>query len=276
MQLNTHLNAHDAALLQWYTAVGVDAFIEEEAVNRYDSFEKAVVSAEKAPTKKQRVPVQSTTTIAPIPVQLDAKNETIKKIKETKTLPALKALLGEFESCALKKTAMNLVFADGQEDADVMVIGDAPGSDEDRQGLPFVGESGKLLDKMLASIGLNRTENVYLSNIVPWRPPGNRQPSTTEIALCLPFMEQHIALKKPKLLVFIGGTVTKALLGTEKTVQKAGITQLRGQWFDYKPRMMEGAEIPALVMYHPAYLLRSPQQKRLAWQDLLSLKKKTA
>ena len=281
MQLNTDFNANDAALLEWYLDMGVDTFIDEESINRYESFEKEAAEAKIASTKKQRPSPRSATTfslpkktIAEMAPSFDTKSETFEKICKTKTLQELKNLLEEFDACQLKKTATNLVFADGKEDADVMVIGEAPEAEEDRQGLPFVGESGKLLDKMLGAIGLSREENVYISNVVPWRPPGNRQPSTTEIALCLPFIEQHIALKKPKLLMFLGGTATKALLSKEQEVIKSGITKLRGKWFTYKPTIIKGEEIPALIMYHPSYLLRSPQQKKWAWKDLLDFKDK--
>lgn len=183
------------------------------------------------------------------------------------TLAELLEALRGFDGCALRQTAMNLVFADGNPKARVMLIGEAPGEDEDRQGKPFVGASGKLLDRMLAGIGLDRT-SVYITNILPWRPPGNRSPTPAEIAACLPFVERHIALVDPALLVLLGGTAAKTLLGRSE-----GVTRLRGRWFDYgSPGLPR--PIPALALYHPAYLLRSPVHKRDTWRDLLSLRRK--
>jgi DNA polymerase len=173
-----------------------------------------------------------------------------------------------FEGCALRHTAMNLVFADGNPSAPVMFIGEAPGEDEDRQGKPFVGVSGQLLDRMLNAAGLDRKTNAYISNILFWRPPGNRSPTDAEIASCLPFAERHIALVKPQFLVLLGGVAAKSLLRS-----KEGITRLRGRWVDYMPPL--GSEltepIPCLPMYHPAYLLRQPGAKRQAWNDILLL-----
>jgi len=185
------------------------------------------------------------------------------------SIAALREELMNFEGCALKQTAMNLVFADGNPGAKVMLVGEAPGEDEDRQGLPFVGASGKLLDRMLATIGLDRS-NVYISNILFWRPPGNRSPTDAEIAACLPFAERHIALVQPEILVLLGGVAAKSLLRT-----KEGITRLRGRWTEYKPRLGRADTLPlrCLPIYHPAYLLRQPGAKRQAWNDLLLLKK---
>ena len=149
-----------------------------------------------------------------------------------------------------------------------MLIGEAPGVDEDRLGLPFVGASGQLLDKMLATIGLSRAENVYISNILFWRPPGNRSPTTAEIAACMPFVQRHIELVKPKVLVFLGGTAAKTMLDTTD-----GIMRLRGRWFNYDAEGLE-TSIPALPILHPAFLLRQPAQKQEAWRDLLTLKSK--
>ena len=180
-------------------------------------------------------------------------------------MPALRAALAAFDGCGLKETASNLVFADGNPDADLMLIGEAPGADEDRRGPPFVGVSGQLLDHMLASIGRDRG-SCYITNMLPWRPPGNRQPTAAELAACLPFLRRHIQLAAPRVLVFVGGTSAKTLLARSE-----GIMRLRGRWYDYAPGG-ERAPIPALAIFHPAYLLRSPAQKALAWRDLLTLK----
>jgi uracil-DNA glycosylase family 4 len=168
-------------------------------------------------------------------------------------------------SVRLKKTAINTVFSDGNPKAKVMVIGEAPGADEDRQGLPFVGLSGKLLDRMFASIGLDRT-TIYITNIIPWRPPGNRQPTPSETNLCLPFVERHIELVSPEFLVLVGGTAAKSILQSTE-----GIMKLRGRWLSYQTSTMQ-KPIKTLATFHPAYLLRAPGQKRLAWLDLLMLK----
>ncbi|MBP2303281.1 uracil-DNA glycosylase [Azospirillum picis] len=184
---------------------------------------------------------------------------------EAGSLEALEAALRAFDGCPLKATAMNTVFADGNPQAAVMLIGEAPGEDEDRQGKPFVGVSGKLLDRMLAQVGLDRGA-VYITNILPWRPPGNRSPTQAEIAACLPFLERHVELVKPRLLVALGGVSAKTLLNRAE-----GITRLRGQWRSYEGA---GGAIPLMPMLHPAYLLRNPIAKREAWRDMLALKQK--
>lgn len=181
-----------------------------------------------------------------------------------RSLEALKDALKDFDGCALKETAINLCFADGNPKAPIMLIGEAPGAQEDRQGKPFVGPSGQLLDRMLWTIDLDRTK-VYITNVIYWRPPGNRTPTAAEIAICQPFLERQIELLEPKLLVFVGGIAARALLGVTQ-----GVTKLRGRPFTY--RTADDREIPAIVMFHPAYLLRQPAQKRFAWRDLLQIK----
>jgi DNA polymerase len=184
------------------------------------------------------------------------------------TLAELEAALRAFDGCPLKVTATSTVFCDGNADAEVMLVGEAPGSEEDRQGKPFVGPAGQLLDLMLAAIGLDRAESVYITNILPWRPPGNRKPNHAEIAVCLPFIERHIVLKSPKLLIMAGGTSASALLGTTD-----GIMRLRGKWVDYSTPGLP-APIPAMPMLHPSFLLRQPAMKREAWRDLLQIRKR--
>ena len=179
------------------------------------------------------------------------------------TLDELRAILERFDGCALKASASRLVFADGTPGARLMLVGEAPGAEEDRQGLPFVGRSGQLLDRMLQAIGLARTD-VYIANIVPWRPPGNRTPTPVETQICLPFMQRQIELANPDILVTVGQPSTGALLGIQ------GIMKNRGRWFGYQTGTRE---IRAMPMLHPAYLLRSPIGKRLAWRDLLAIKK---
>jgi len=184
--------------------------------------------------------------------------------QSAQTLEELKTALMAFEGCALKYTATNLVFGDGNPKARVMLIGEAPGADEDRLGLPFVGQSGQLLDKMFAAIGLTRQE-FYITNIIPWRPPGNRQPTPAEADACLPFVRRHIDLVSPDFLILVGGTATKTLLGG-----RDGIMRLRGSWKDYTSEA--GKKMKVIAIFHPAYLLRSPGQKRELWLDLIKIK----
>lgn len=181
-----------------------------------------------------------------------------------RSLDELRLALERFDGCALKDTATRLCFADGAADARIMLIGEAPGSEEDRQGLPFVGPSGQMLDRMLATIGLDRG-NVWITNVIYWRPPGNRAPTAGEIATCQPFLERQIELLRPAVILFVGGIAARALLDTTE-----GVTRLRGRRFAYRGPGL-GEAVPALVTFHPAYLLRSPLNKRFAWRDLLTL-----
>lgn len=185
------------------------------------------------------------------------------------TLEALRGAVAAFDECALKRTATNLVFADGNPEAPIMFVGEAPGAEEDMRGLPFVGKAGQLLDRMLAAIGLSR-ETAYITNILFWRPPGNRQPTSSEIAACLPFVERHIELVSPEILVLLGGTAAKTLLA-----RSDGIMRLRGRWFEYSTPGL-ARPVPAMATFHPAYLLRSPGQKRAAWQDMLAIRDRLA
>mgnify|MGYP000311197956 CR=1 FL=1 len=178
------------------------------------------------------------------------------------TLAELESAVRAFDGCALKRTAQRTVFSDGNPAAKIMIIGEAPGADEDVQGIPFCGVSGKLLDKMLAAIGLDRT-SVYITNTVFWRPPGNRQPSVEETSICLPFVERHIALVAPQLLLLAGGTATNALLKRDESMSR-----LRGKTYQYQNGYLQ-SPIQTMVTYHPSYLLRQPSQKRAAWQDML-------
>ena len=186
----------------------------------------------------------------------------------------MQAAIAQFEGCPLKRTARNTVFARGNREARIMVVGEAPGKEEDEQGQPFVGRSGQLLDRMFASIGLG-ADDLYISNILNWRPPGNRTPTQEEITMCLPFIERHIALKAPDILVVAGGISAQSLMRTS-----TGITRLRGQWGEYALRDAAGEPtgrtIPVLPVFHPSYLLRRPPEKRLAWQDMLALEARLA
>ena len=183
------------------------------------------------------------------------------------SLDQLVAAVRAFDGCALKRTATNTVIGDGNPEAALMFVGEAPGAEEDRQGLPFVGPAGRLLDRMLASIGLDRSA-VYITNMLPWRPPGNRSPTAEELAICQPFLERQIELIAPRILVLVGGIAAKALLN-----RREGITRLRGQWFPFSTPRMEGT-IQATATFHPAYLLRTPSAKREVWRDLLAIEDK--
>jgi DNA polymerase len=182
------------------------------------------------------------------------------------TLPELKAALEAYDGCTLKKLATNTVFADGTPGARILCIGEAPGRDEDKAGLPFVGRAGKLLDKMLAPIGLDRTKNVYIINVLPWRPPDNRNPDPVEVAKCIPFLRRHIDLANPDLIVLLGAVAVRNVMG-----RTDGIMATRGKWLEYH---VNGRMVPVMPTLHPAYLLRQPAHKRLSWRDLLAIEEK--
>ncbi|MFA5592647.1 MAG: uracil-DNA glycosylase [Micavibrio sp.] len=217
-----------------------------------------------------------------LPGTAQSKAEAIRLAKSCKTLEELQAAIQSFDGLAIKKTATQIVFADGNPAARVMLVGEAPGGDEDRMGKPFVGISGQLLDRIFAAIGLARTaeraeEAVYISNILNWRPPGNRTPSPAEVDISLPFIERHIALVRPQILILCGGVAAKGLLGSGES-----ISRLRGKFHAYTPvtpEIGEGLEalppsIPAIATYHPAYLLRTPSQKKAVWADMLDVRAK--
>lgn len=247
-------------LLRWYVEAGADEAIGDHPVNRY----AAPKAAPPPPTRSAANNETRRPGLDVLPTG-EAPGAARRVAAQCNTLDELRAAIAGFDGCALKATAKSLVFADGNPDADLMLVGEAPGAEEDRQGLPFVGASGQLLDKMLAAIGLDRT-SVYIANILPWRPPGNRKPTPQETLTCLPFIERHIALAAPKVLVLLGGTSAGTLLDTTE-----GITRLRGKWQNYRAG---GQDIPALPTYHPAYLLRQPGLKRDAWRDLLEIRKR--
>ncbi|MFQ5347662.1 MAG: uracil-DNA glycosylase family protein [Rhodothalassiaceae bacterium] len=254
-----------AALLAWYERAGVDEAIGESPVDRFarPAMPPPPAARVAAAAPHGPAPRPAGTTVRAVTAPAALSEEAAARAAACTTLDELREAIATFEGCSLKQTAMNTVFADGVPGAPVMLVGEAPGADEDRQGKPFVGAAGRLLDRMLASIGLDRRRNAYISNILPWRPPGNRKPTPVETALCLPFIRRHIALARPQILVLLGGTAATALLETTQ-----GITRLRGRW----TRFENGAiALDCLPMFHPAYLLRSPQAKAQAWQDLLAL-----
>jgi len=257
------------AALDWMVAMGADEAILAEPVDRRRSARPAeaapepataAAAAEAAPAAP-RAPGPDAP-LAPAQGAADAREAA----SAANDLAALRTALDKFDGCALKQTATNLVFARGNPEAPVMFIGEAPGAEEDREGLPFVGASGRLLNHMLSFIGLDE-QSVYISNIIFWRPPGNRSPTDAETGACLPFVRRHIALARPKLLVTLGRPAMNTVLGLN-----IGINKARGRWVDYGEGL--DAPIPAMPTFHPAYLLRNPAQKRETWMDFLSLKEK--
>lgn len=263
-------------LLRWYTDMGVDIALDEAPHDRLAEAQASVSppvrepEAEKPKSEAPRpLPAPPSTTRATNAVAFaeDVEQDARAAAASAQNLAELREQLLRFTGCGLKTTATQLVFGDGEAGAEVMFVGEAPGADEDRQGAPFVGRAGQLLNKMLASIGLERSQ-VYIANIVPWRPPGNRIPTPIETAACLPFTQRQIELVGPKILVCLGAPSAQTLLGS-----KDGIMRLRGRWFNYAAG---SATIKAIAMLHPAYLLRQPAQKKLAWQDLRLLAREIA
>ncbi|NCB49730.1 MAG: uracil-DNA glycosylase [Alphaproteobacteria bacterium] len=276
-------------LVQFYKLLGIEDLVQETSRS---FFEKKEEGALKSTSAKEEI-LKETTPQNPSPTAMKEEGpktkifpaskfspnfkdasphkteesflaEAIEKSATANSLEDLEKALTSFEGCALKKTAIHTVFGQGVLSPDVMFIGEAPGEEEDRQGIPFIGASGQLLNKMLDFIGLSRQKNMYISNIIPWRPPGNRNPTPNEVELCLPFIKRHIELLNPKCIVCIGGVAAKSLLQTTEIVSK-----LRGNWHTLS---LNGKEYPLFCIYHPSYLLRTPIAKKATWFDLLKLK----
>jgi uracil-DNA glycosylase len=283
-----HIENHLAAL-NFYIDAGVDEVIGTAPIDRFAESQGAPAAPPATPEVRAAPPIPSragpatvtrtattaaaaSATAAGTPMQARTEAEASARALAAGAadLPALRAAMDGFDLCPLKKTAANTVFGAGNPAARIMLVGEAPGADEDRQGQPFVGVSGQLLDRMLASIGLNR-DSVYIANMLAWRPPGNRKPTIEETTMCLPFIHRHIALVAPRILVLVGGTSATTLLEN-----RTGITRMRGRWFEYPLGGGDDAggenTIPAMPIFHPAYLLRQPALKRLAWIDLLAIK----
>ncbi len=242
------------SLLRWYMDSGVDESIGDETLDWF------AISTQPAPKTTSPAKVTATVSVEQIAEkaeQLAASCDSLSDLKQT---------IKSFDGCRLKKTATHTVFSDGNPDSNIMLIGEAPGVDEDRQGIPFVGESGQLLDRMFKAIDLAREKDFYIANIMPWRPPGNRNPTSEEITICLPFIKRHIELFKPELIILLGGISAKNLLNSS-----LGITRLRGKWAEYE---LKSSKIPVRSLFHPAYLLRQHKAKGDTWHDLLEIKAK--
>ena len=247
-------------LLKWQLELGIDENVGNIPLNRFsDHSQPNKVEIGISVSTRQKMPKISSAII-------EAKS----RAEQSKSLDQLKVSLANYEFCDIKKGSRNLVFSSGDPDAEVMIIGEAPGREEDIQGVPFVGRAGRLLDKMLRPIGLTRNKDqlndnlinrAYICNVIPWRPPHNRDPNNEEIEMMLPFLKRHISLVEPKIIVALGNISCRALIG------QTGITRLRGNWFDFE-------KIPLMPMCHPAYLLRNNAAKKDAWSDLLKIKNK--
>jgi DNA polymerase len=277
---NGNQNREAAALLQWYAESGVDEALDPTPVDRFALARQLAAARpdtgppERIAARSGAAPPRAQPPRAPVPQQVrpDLRATGEQAVRDAKTiaeqansLDELAAALAEFNGCGLKETAKNLCFYDGDPAARLMFIGEAPGRDEDLQGKPFVGRAGQLLNKMIQAIGLER-EEVHITNIVFWRPPGNRNPTPVEAAVCRPFTDRQLALVKPQVIVFLGGAAAKAMLDTTD-----GIMRLRGKWRSFEA---PHGRIDALATLHPAYLLRNPAQKRLAWRDFLEIRKR--
>ena len=255
--------------LRWHIEMGVDELIDDQPIDRYAAaaIPRAAVAVPSPSANSQPArPAASASPGQPLAPSEGAR-DAIAIARDANSIEDLRERLETFEGCALKFTATNTVFADGDPASDIMFIGEAPGVDEDRQGLPFVGASGQLLNRMLSALGRERT-SIYISNILFWRPPGNRSPTAAETAACLPFVQRHIELARPKVLVFLGGSSAKTMLDRTE-----GIMRLRGKWFDYMSEEL-GTPIPAMPTFHRAFLLRQSAQKREAWRDFLAIQEK--
>ncbi|AMS43580.1 MULTISPECIES: uracil-DNA glycosylase [Aminobacter] len=264
-------------LLAFYAAAGVDDALVDDPIDRFAENAQQRLAASRqqadraaeaprpgaAPAAAPPQPRPAAVAAVPDEAQAAAARELASKAA---TLDELKQIMEGFEGCNLKATAKSMVFADGNPEADLMLVGEAPGRDEDLEGLPFVGRSGQLLDRILAAIGLDRT-SAYIANVIPWRPPGNRTPTPHETEICRPFVERQIALARPKVLVTLGGPSAKLLVGSQD-----GILRLRGSWKNHVTA--DGTVIPVMPTLHPAYLLRNPAHKKLAWRDFLEVKAK--
>lgn len=271
------------ALLEWHVAMGADAMLADAPIDRFA--ESADEIAQGEPASGRISPKPASPSAARIASQAPGERiaataqlpggDAVMKAREAagsaRNLDELRDLLAGFDGCNLKLTAKNMVFGTGNPQARLMLVGEAPGRDEDLKGIPFIGRSGQLLDRMLSAIGSGRQTDSYITNVIYWRPPGNRDPSDFEVAVCRPFILRQIELIAPEILVFLGAQPAKALLGGDMV--RSGIRKLRGHWCELE---VAGRRIPALPTFHPAYLLRSPIEKRYAWRDFLAIRSRLA
>ena len=260
-------NLDPLSTLAWLVEAGADEAVGDEPVNRLVA-RVAPTAAPKAPAATftpRSMPQPAAKVAAPV-----AESDTIGRAMElagaANSLAELKVAMESFDGCPLKKTATNTVFADGVPDHRIMLIGEAPGRDEDRIGKPFVGRAGQLLDKMLAAIHLDRAKNAYITNVINWRPPDNRDPTPEEAAMCLPFLRRHIEMVNPGIIILLGAVAARHVMG-----KTDGIMRLRGKWLDYH---VNGRMVPVMPTLHPAYLLRRAADKKLAWRDLQAIEDK--
>lgn len=255
-------------ILRFYADAGADEALLEAPVDRFEQGRSAAAEARRPVGEKSAAVIERAAPMRPEPAVAIPDDTQPARARElaakASSLEELRAILAEFDGCNLRLTAKNLVFADGNPQADIMLVGEAPGRDEDLEGLPFVGRSGRLLDRMLAAIGRDR-QSAYITNVIPWRPPGNRDPSPIETEICRPFIERQIELVAPRVLVTLGNPSSKLLLATQ-----TGIMRLRGKWQTHTTK--SGVDVPAMPTLHPAYLLRNPAHKQLAWRDFLEIR----
>lgn len=245
--------------LAWLVEAGADEALNDAPVDRFSAPPPAAVAAPPpVPPQFQRAEPRPAATV--VPQTSDHIGRATEIAAGCNSLDELRAALEAFDGLALKHSAKHTVFADGTPDHHIMLIGEAPGAEEDRRGKPFVGRAGQLLDKMLAAIALDRKTNAYITNVLNWRPPGNRDPSPEEAATCLPFLRRHIELAAPKIIILLGATAVRHVMGKTE-----GIMRVRGHWLEYH---VNGAMVPVMPTLHPAYLLRQPAHKKLAWHDL--------
>lgn len=247
--------------MAWLIEAGADEAIAEMPVNRLNA--KAAVPPPPAAPVPMAPRAGSAPAVAPVAASGDPIGDAQAAAAAANTLGELKAAMEAFEGSALKRAATHTVFADGTPAGRVMLVGEAPGRDEDRIGKPFVGRAGQLLDKMLASIDLDRTRNCYITNVINWRPPDNRDPSPEEAAICLPFLRRHIELANPGVIILLGAVAARHVMGITE-----GIMKTRGRWLEYR---VGNVMVPVMPTLHPAYLLRQPAHKKLAWRDLEAL-----
>ena len=260
---NAEQDLDPVSMLKWYAECGVDETISNTSTNWFEVSENIKINQPVSGTSSP-----ASKTVSPPPLSTHKENiESAQRVAaEATTLDELKEAILAFDGCSLKNTASNTVFFDGNVNSDIMLIGEAPGAEEDRVGKPFVSEAGQLLDRMFAAIGKTREDHYYITNMLPWRPPGNRKPTDAECEICLPFVKRHIELFKPKMIILIGGTSASSLLNVN-----TGISKLRGKWTEYQ---VGDEMVPMIPIFHPAYLLRQPQFKKQTWHDLLSIKER--